>query len=200
MDWPHILAFNLTLLAAMAAPGPALLYALRQAISGGFAVGVATGIGLGAAAAAWTAAALLGLEAVFLVFPWAYLALKLIGAAYLIYVAYTLWRDARERLSEAPTPGARAFAGGLLVNFANPKAVLFAASVLLVIFPAGLSLGEKSLIVFNHFIVECLVYTGFAALLSAPPARAGYLRLKPVFDRVAAAVLGTLGLRLLLGR
>ena len=46
MDWTHLLAFNLTLLAAMAAPGPALLFALRQSIAGGFATGVATGAGL----------------------------------------------------------------------------------------------------------------------------------------------------------
>ena len=47
MTWTQLLAFNLTLLAAMAAPGPALLYALRQSIAGGFRTGLATGAGLG---------------------------------------------------------------------------------------------------------------------------------------------------------
>ncbi len=200
MDWTHLLAFNLTLLAAMAAPGPALLYALRQSISGGFLTGAATGAGLALVAAGWTGAALLGLEALFALVPIAYLALRIIGALYLIWVAWTLWRNARQSFSDSATPGARAFLGGMLVNLANPKSVLFAASVLVVIFPPGLSLAQKALIVTNHFLVECLVYALFAALLATPPARAGYLRLKPLIDRAAALILGALGLRLLLGR
>nr|MDJ0822039.1 LysE family translocator [Paracoccaceae bacterium] len=135
MEWTHLLAFNLALLAAMAAPGPALLFALRQSIAGGFRVGAATGCGLALAAAGWTAAALLGLEAVFIVFPWAYTVMKFVGAAYLMWIAYGLWRDASRPVTDSARPGARAFWGGALVNLSNPKSVLFAASVLVVIFP-----------------------------------------------------------------
>ncbi len=200
MTWTHLLAFNLTLLAAMAAPGPALLYALRQSIAGGFRVGMATGAGLGLMAAGWTGAALLGLEVLFTLFPFAYGAMKLAGALYLLWIAYGLWRDARKPVSDSAHPGARAFLGGLMVNLLNPKSVLFAASVLVVIFPAGMTLMEKGAIVLNHFVIELSVYSGFAALLSTPPARAGYMRAKPVIDRVAAAILAALGLRLLLSR
>ncbi|MBV2360979.1 LysE family translocator [Thalassococcus sp. CAU 1522] len=200
MDWTHLLAFNLTLLAAMAAPGPAFLFALRQSIAGGFRTGVATGAGLGLMAACWTGAALLGLEAVFRLVPWAYLALKIAGALYLLWIAYTLWRDARQPVSDSARPGAQAFWGGVLVNLANPKSVLFAGSVLIVIFPAGLSLASKALIVLNHFLVELIVYGLFAAMLATPPARAGYLRIKHWFDRAAGVILAALGLRLLLDR
>ncbi|SMX50588.1 LysE family translocator [Maliponia aquimaris] len=200
MDWTHLLAFNLTLLAAMAAPGPALLFALRQSIAGGFRTGVATGAGLGLVAALWTGAALLGLDILFRLFPAAFLVLKIAGALYLLWIAFQLWRDARNPVADSARPGAKAFLGGALVNLSNPKSVLFAASVLVVIFPADVTMVEKGLIVLNHFVVELAVYAGFAALLSTPPARAGYLRMKPVIDRVAAAVLGVLGLRLLLGR
>lgn len=200
MDWTHILAFNLTLLAAMAAPGPALLFALRQSIAGGFARGAATGAGLGLMAALWTGAALLGLEVVFTLFPAAFIVMKIAGALYLLRIAYLLWRDARKPVSDSVTAYGRAFMDGMLVNLSNPKSVLFAASVLVVIFPAGLSLGDKGLIVLNHFVVEVIVYGGFAALLSTPPARAGYLRLKPAIDRGAAVILGALGLRLLTNR
>ncbi len=200
MDWTHLLAFNLTLLAALAAPGPALLFALRQAISGGIWVGMATGAGLAVMAACWTAAALLGLEAVFILFPWAFAVIKTVGALYLIWVAYGLWRDAAKPLPSSASTGKKAFLGGLLVNLANPKSVLFAASVLVVIFPAGLSLTDKALIVGNHLAVELIAYGCFAALLSTAPARAGYLRLKPILDRAAGAILGLLGLKLLVGR
>lgn len=200
MDWTHLLAFNVTLLAAMAAPGPALLFALRQSISGGFRTGALTGLGLALIAAGWTGAALLGLEVVFALFPFAFVALKTLGALYLLWIAYTLWRDAHKPVSDSAHPGARAFWGGVLVNLGNPKSVLFAASVLVVIFPPDLTLTEKLFITFNHFAVEVGIYAMFAALLATPPARVGYLRVKPVMDRVAAAVMGALGLRLLLGR
>ncbi len=200
MTTAQLIAFNLTLLAAMAAPGPALLYALRQSVAGGFRAGVATGAGLGLMAALWTGAALVGLNAVFALVPWAYLVLKTAGAIYLLWIAFQLWHNARDPVSDSAPPGARAFFGGLLVNLANPKSVLFAGAVLVVIFPPDLGLGAKALIVANHFVVELVVYTLFAAFLSSAPARAGYLRLKPVIDRTAAAILGALGLRLLFGR
>lgn len=200
MGWAHLLAFNAALLAAMAVPGPALLFALRQSVAGGLRTGIATGAGLGLVAALWTGTALLGLGAVFALVPWAYLALKLVGALYLLWIAVTLWRDARKPVADTAHPGARAFLGGALVNLANPKSVLFAASVLVVIFPQDMTLADKALIVLDHFVIELSVYSGFAALLSSPPARAGYLRLKPVIDRIAAVILGALGLRLLLDR
>lgn len=200
MTTAQLIAFNLTLLAAMAAPGPALLYALRQSVAGGFATGVATGAGLGLMAALWTGAALLGLNAVFALVPWTYLALKTAGALYLLWIAVQMWRSAHQPVSDSARPGARAFLGGLLVNLANPKSVLFAGAVLVVIFPPDLSLGAKAVIVANHFVVELIVYSLFAAFLSSAPARAGYLRLKPIIDRTAAVILGALGLRLLFGR
>ena len=200
MTTAQLIAFNLTLLAAMAAPGPALLFALRQSVAGGFATGWATGVGLGLVAALWTGAALLGLDAVFALVPWAYLALQTVGAIYLLWIAAQLWRSARNPVADSARPGARAFLGGVLVNLANPKSVLFAGAVLVVIFPPDLSLAQKGLIVLNHFVVEVIVYGLFAAFLASPPARAAYLRLKPLIDRAAAVILGALGLRLLFGR
>src|SRR5690554_2698303 len=159
MEGAHLIAFNLTLLAAMASPGPALLYALRNAIAGGFAMGLATGAGLGLMAATWTGFALIGLDGLFRLVPWAYGAMKLAGAAYLIWIAWAMWRDARRPLADTAAGVdraalTRAFSGGVLVNLANPKSVLFAGAVLVVIFPPGLALSDKALIVLNHFTVE----------------------------------------------
>lgn len=201
MGWEHILAFNLTLLAALASPGPALLLALRTSLVAGRAAGIATGLGLGLMAAVWTALALLGLDAVFALVPWAYLTIKIAGALYLLWIARGMWRDARAPLPRtSAVPSGRAFRTGFLVNLGNPKSVLFASAVLLLIFPPGLSLMEKALIVLNHLIVEWIAYSLFALMLATGPARGGYLRLKPVFDRIAAGVLGLLGLRLLISR
>lgn len=200
MEVAHILAFNGALLAALISPGPALLLALRTSLVSGPVAGIATGAGLGLMAAIWTGIALLGLDAVFAAFPWAYAVIKTAGAIYLIYIAVCMWRGADKPVQAGPAPGKAAFRTGLLVNLGNPKSVLFASAVLLVIFPQNMSLAAKGTIVVNHFIVELLAYSAFALLLSTRPARDGYLRSKSVLDRLSAAVLGALGLRLMIDR
>ncbi|UZD92311.1 LysE family translocator [Cognatishimia activa] len=201
MELNHLVAFNLTLIAAILSPGPAMLVALRKSMAQGRRAGILTGMGLGLMAASWTALALLGLESLFLLFPWAYAAMKILGALYLLWIAYNTWRSAKRPISEDPSQLARrSFLNGLSVNLANPKSVLFASAVLLVIFPNDLNLFEKGFIVLNHLCIELAFYTGFALLLSTKRSKSGYLLLKPIFDRVAALVLGALGIRLLLDR
>lgn len=204
MTAAQLAAFVLTLAAAFVVPGPAMLLALRNTLTGGLAAGIATGAGLGLVAALWTAAALAGLGALFALVPWAYGAMKLAGAVYLLWIAVQIWRDAGAALGQSAHPGrarlGRAFAGGALVNLANPKSVLFAAAVLVVIFPAGLGLSDAVLVVAIHAVLEILGYAAIALILSRPIARAGYLRAKLWIDRAAGAVLAALGLRLLLSR
>lgn len=200
MTGDSVIAFNLVLIAAIASPGAALLFFVKQCVASGRATGIATGIGLGLAASLWTLAALLGLEGLFRVFPWTYTTLKIAGALYLLWIAVQTWRHARDPVKDTIAQSSKAFLSGLFVNFGNPKSMLFAAAVIVVVFPKGLTGPEIALIVANHFALEVVFYTCFATLLSSAPARRQYLRAKPVFDRIAATILGALGLRLILER
>ena len=201
MEWTHIAAFNLTLLAAIAAPGPALLYLTRTSMAHRRRAGVMAALGLAVMAAAWTLAALLGLQVFFDVFPWAQIAMKTTGGAYLIYIAISTWRVANTPLDAAPQVSShKHFIGGILVNLSNPKSILFASAVIVAIFPLTLSLGEKTIILLNHLAVEVIVQPALAVLLSTMVVRTRYLNAKTTLDRIAATVMGGLGLRLLLDR
>ncbi len=200
MEISHVLAFNIALIASMLSPGPAFLLAVRTSIVAGRAAGIAAGAGLGLMASFWTLSALVGLDVLFTVFPWAYAVVKISGALYLIYIAWSMWRDADIPLTETREPTRRAFRTGFLVNLGNPKSVIFASAVLVVIFPSDMSFAAKTFVWANHLIVELLVYTAFAWALSTNTARRGYLGAKPGLDRVAAFVMGGLGLRLLLSK
>ncbi len=202
MSAAQLLAFNVALIAALASPGPAMLMSVRATITGGLRQGLLTGLGLATMAACWTGTAFLGLHALFTLFPWIYATARVAGALYLIWIAVRIWRHATTKLdpSVMPAPKRRAFFSGVAVNLANPKSVLFAGSVLMMIFPDTLPATDKALIVLNHWLVEIAAYSGFALLLSGQKARAGYLRLKPVLDRITATVLGALGLTLLTDR
>lgn len=200
MTLEHMLAFNAVLIVSILSPGAAFLMAVRSSVANGRRAGIATGLGLGIMASLWTLAALLGMDALFALFPWAFAVLKIGGAGYLIYLAVQTWRGAHTPLTDAPKAQGRAFIDGFLVNLGNPKSVLFAAAVLVVVFPPNLTAPQIALVTLNHLILEILFYTACAFILTAPTARARYLRAKPVIDRAAALVLGGLGLKLLLQR
>ncbi|WP_281984996.1 LysE family translocator [Thalassorhabdomicrobium marinisediminis] len=200
MEIEHLIAFNLALFAAIASPGPALLVAIKTTLSSGRWAGIAVGTGLGMVASLWTLAALLGLEAVILAFPWAYAAVKFGGASYLLYIAYGMWIGARDSVQTEIRPARHAFRQGVTINVLNPKSALFAAAVLVVIFPKGMSMGENLLVVANHFTVEVLFYTALAFGMSRASVSQTYMRAKVQIDRLAASVLGFLGLRILVNR
>lgn len=200
MTIQHLIAFNFALFAAIASPGPALMIAVRTTLSTGRVAGIAIGAGLGLMAATWTLMALLGMDAVFALFPWAYVAAKSVGAAYLLFIAYRIWTNARNKVDTQVLPARHAFRQGFLINLLNPKSVLFAAAVLLVVFPAEMSAVDNALVVLNHLAVELLFYTALAFAMSSSAVSKRYLQAKVYIDRAASIVLGTLGLRLLVSR
>jgi len=197
-----IIAFNLASIAAWLSPGPAMLVAIRTALVKGRRAGILIGIGLAFIASMWVLAALLGLHVVFEWFPWAYLAIKIIGAAYLFYIAWKTWKDAKKPVSavaKAETKS-RPLIDGILLNLSNPKSVLFAAAVLVVIFPPDLSIAAKTTIVLNLFFLEVTAYTILAFTITTKAVSSAFLSIKHWFDRFAAIILGGLGLRLLFQR
>jgi len=95
------------------------------------------------------------------------------------------------------------FVHGVLINLTNPKsvmfaAVVFAAVVLIVLFPPNLGLVEKALIVGNHLALAWVFYFCLTWLVSRPAVTRRYFKAKQLFDRCAAGVMAALGLRLLL--
>ncbi|MCH2094843.1 MAG: LysE family translocator [Rhodobacteraceae bacterium] len=195
-----LLTFNAILVVALASPGAALLFALKTSITRGSIAGLLTGFGLGTMASLWTLMALLGLDQVFDLFPWTYGALKTAGGLYLVYIGWTTWRNARKPLPDVAPSHGRAFVDGILVNAANPKSVLFAAAVILVVLPQGASWNSMIVITLNQVMVETAFYGVLAFLASTPKVRQGYLSTKTVLDRFAGVVMAALGLRLLMDR
>ncbi|MEI4470192.1 LysE family transporter [Frigidibacter sp. MR17.24] len=206
------------LLAAIS-PGPAVLMAARTGMTQGAARGVALAAGLALGACTWAAAAMFGLRLVFEVAPGLMLALRLAGAAYLMWLAVAMWRGARDPLpavtEAAPGgvpggsgprsggPGPRHGVGatvlrGLGVQLANPKPAVFFGAVFASLVPAqagpGLQAAILAAVAMNEFVWTALV----ARVFAAPRVRAGYARLKAVIDRCFGGLLAALGLKLAL--
>ena len=182
-------------------PGPSFLMVARTAIARSRADGLAAALGMGVGGVLFAALALLGLHVVLIAVPWLYLALKVLGGAYLICMGWLIWRGAREpvRIAEdVDTTGRRSFWLALATQLSNPKTAVVYASVFVSLLPREIPLAVTLLLPLVIFAIEFGWYAIVALALSAPSPRAAYLRSKTWIDRAAGTVMALLGLRLIL--
>ena len=128
-DAPVLLAFTLAGFVLFITPGPDMSLFLAKTIAGGRRAGIAamTGTSLGCIVHSLLAA--FGLSALIAASPTMFLALKIIGAVYLLWLAVDAVRSGSSLNVAAGTPeAARVWANlalGFTVNLSNPKVVLF---------------------------------------------------------------------------
>ena len=108
-------------------PGPALLYTAAQTLARGKRGGLFAAAGIHLGGYAHVLGATLGLSAVFQHVPEAYLALKIFGAAYLVFLGVEMLRrrpgGVVPRLQR--TSARRAFGESVVVELLNPKVTIF---------------------------------------------------------------------------
>src|SRR5205085_4948075 len=92
-------------LLAVASPGPSTVLVIQTAAVEGRRGGLLAALAMMVGALAWAAAALYGLQALFARFEWLYLAFRIGGAIYLLYLAFMLWRHASAPLPEMAAAG-----------------------------------------------------------------------------------------------
>lgn len=197
----------LPLLGALAvgamSPGPSFLFVARTSLAVSRPHGLATALGMGLGAVAYALLVMLGLQALLTAVPWVYAALQVAGGAYLLYLAWKIWRGAKSPLSvEGDGPAARgsvfgALAGGLFTQLSNPKTAVVYGSLFAALLPRERPAMLWVLLPILVFVIEAGWYALVAFVLSSARPRQAYLRSKGVIDRVAGAVMGLLGVKLL---
>ena len=110
-------------------PGPAMLYAAARTLAGGRWSGLMATLGIHIGCYAHIIAAATGLSFLFHAVPVLYMAVKLAGAAYLIWLGVSMFR-ARTNPGDhapvvAPKSGRRAFFESVMVEVLNPKTAIF---------------------------------------------------------------------------
>jgi threonine/homoserine/homoserine lactone efflux protein len=181
-------------------PGPDTALTIRNSLMGARRAGIFTALGVSCGQAVWTLASAVGIAALLAASEPAFLAVKIAGAAYLIWLGgQALIAAVRGRKSEVAAreskqlEPSRAFRQGLLSNLGNPKMAAFFPSLLPQFahsFPALLALG----------FVFCLMTLVWLTAYAVAVARAGdFLSrswVKRAIEAVTGAVLLALGLRL----
>ena len=110
-------------------PGPGVLYAAAQTMAGGRSIGLLGTLGLALGGYVHVVAAAAGLSVVFHAVPALFVAVKLIGAAYLVWLGISMIRAKITGADGAPfvarKTGKRAFVEGITVEMLNPKTAMF---------------------------------------------------------------------------
>lgn len=169
------LLFALAFLVSVATPGPDVLAVVGRALAARRRLQCAGLIlGIVAGKLILLTAALLGLVAVAKLLGPLFVAIKVIGGLYLIYLGIRLWRRQSGEIpaDEAPGSLARDSAAGLAIALGNPVAILFYAALL----PNSVDVASAT---FDTFIVLAAIVGGCTiaiyALYAGLAARIGYL-------------------------
>jgi threonine/homoserine/homoserine lactone efflux protein len=104
MELTTLMAFAGACVVLNLVPGPGMMFIIAQGISGGRRAGVVAAAGMASGTVVHTAAAALGLSALLRVAPMALDAVRVAGAAVLIYLAIAALRSARKAAPMAAVP------------------------------------------------------------------------------------------------
>lgn len=199
---PSLIAFLLAAALLTVTPGLDTALVLRTAAAEGPRRALAASLGICLGCLAWGVLVAVGLGVLLQASELAYLALKWIGAAYLLWLGVKLIFARRADIeAEAPAPRADWLLRGLLTNLLNPKVGAFYVSFLPQFIPAGASVPGTTLLL--AAIHAGLGLLWFMLLVGATRPVAKALRdpaLVRWLDRTTGAVLIFFGLRLALGR
>jgi threonine/homoserine/homoserine lactone efflux protein len=202
----HLLAFLGVSALVIVTPGQDTALTIRNTLLGGRRAGIFTAVGVSAGQACWTLAASAGIAALLVASEPAFMAVKLAGAAYLVFLgAQALWsaiagNEARHAVREGGSRSLEprvALRQGLVSNLGNPKMAVFFTSLLPQFVPGGsasfgllLALG----LLFCAMTLTWLTAYAFAVARAGDVLRRA--RVRRALDAIVGAVLVAFGLRL----
>ena len=198
-----LVAFVAVSAVVICTPGQDTALTIRNTLAGGRPTGIATAAGVSLGQAVWTVAASAGVVALLTASEPVFRTLKLVGAAYLVYLgAQSLWSAIMRRAHEHPVRAGipfsprRALRQGVLSNLGNPKMAVFFASLLPQFAPEG---SASFAILLALGLLFCAMTFVWLTLYAVAVARLGRLMTNTVrraLDAVTGVVLIALGLRL----
>lgn len=131
VDLRALIAFCAMSLLLSAIPGPSVLFVVGRALAHGRRAALSSALGNALGGYLLVIAVALGLGTVVAQSALAFTAIKLAGAAYLVFLGVTALRaPAPELGAPQPVPGSRRIWEGVLVGISNPKSIVFLMAVL----------------------------------------------------------------------
>jgi threonine/homoserine/homoserine lactone efflux protein len=192
-------------LALNLAPGPDMTYVAARALAQGRRAGIISALGIGVGCFFHIGAAALGIAVLLQTVPQAYAIVRIVGAAYLIYLGFGLMRRAGRESEAAPldkTSEWKIFREGVITNVLNPKVALFFLAFLpQFVEPGSGPVGLQTLALGIFFDLQGTTVNIIVACVAAAAGRAlESVRRSGWMDRVSGTILIGLGVRLAFAR
>ncbi|WHZ36132.1 LysE family translocator [Sagittula sp. MA-2] len=202
---PGFLASYAILLVAVLSPGPAVAMLLGVALSRGRASAVIASVGVAAGAATLAALTLAGVGVLMQQAAWAVTILRMVGATYLLWLAYGSFRKAIHPPRVAPDEmpplsPLRAFTTGYLMQVTNPKAIVFWIAIASVGATNGAPAAIVALFLLGAFLISLAGHGAYALALSAAPVRALYARARRTIEATLGLFFTLFAIRLATAR
>jgi threonine/homoserine/homoserine lactone efflux protein len=189
------------LLAAMS-PGPAVVYVMRTSV-GSRGYGLRAALGVATGTALWIGVAALGLSAILKDSPRLMDAIRAVGGAYFLFLAWKLGRSAATaEAGSAPkfmprSPWA-AYTQGVATNVTNPGTALFFTALLGLYDVQSMPLSSQLAVYGGIPVLSVGWYGGLSYAFSNPKLSRAYMNLRRPLDGALAALFVFLGIKLLL--
>ncbi|WP_348740001.1 LysE family translocator [Pseudomonas rhodesiae] len=190
-----LLAFGLICLGMVLTPGPNMIYLISRSICQGRIAGLISLGGVALGFMVYMLCAALGITALLMAVPFAYDALKLGGALYLLYLAWQAVKPGGRsafQLRELPQDGPRRlFMMGFITNLLNPKvAVIYLSLLPQFIVPDGHGsvLAQSLVLGFTQIMISVSVN---ALIALSAGSIASFLAAKPLWQLVQRWLMGT---------
>ncbi|PZF97585.1 LysE family translocator [Micromonospora endophytica] len=189
-----IVGIALVALGLVLTPGPNMVYLVSRSVTQGRRAGLISLLGVAAGFAVYLGAAVAGIATVFVLVPALYTAVKLAGAAYLLWLAWQAVRPGgHSPFTPAPLPpdpARRLFTMGLVTNLLNPKiAILYVSLLPQFIDPVRGNVAVQSLLLGLTQIAVALTVNALIVLTAG--GIAGFLGRRPAWLRVQRVLMGT---------
>ncbi|MFL9990990.1 LysE family translocator [Paraburkholderia sediminicola] len=133
MTLSALLVFALALIIAAGTPGPSIAALVARVLTNGFRDVLPFLAAMWLGEALWLTCAVAGLAMIARSFGMVFIVLKFVGVAYLLFLAWKMWRaPADVQGSDLPSGQSpwRMFVAGLLVTLSNPKIMMFYLALL----------------------------------------------------------------------
>ncbi|HEV7605727.1 MAG TPA: LysE family translocator [Steroidobacteraceae bacterium] len=204
----HYWLFIATAVVLVITPGQDTFFILGRSMSGGRSAGIAAALGISAGSVLHTFAAALGLSALLAASPYAFMAVKFAGAAYLFYIGV---RALLSRASGLPGEDSRrdgdgrwaAFRSGIVSNLLNPKVALFFLALMPQFIDAASTNKVAAFLALGLTFVALGVVWCLVLAIGAAKLRSAFLRrpsMAGVLNKMAGAMFIALGLKLATAR
>lgn len=192
------LAFAFAMFVLAATPGPAFFAVTTRALTGGTVAGMGMVSGVILADLIYFSLALLGMAAVAETMGDTFIWIKIASGAYLVWMGFKLWSQAPSTEGEAQTTSARGYfkntLEGLVVNLANPKAIIFFAAIVPSFVDLANLTGLDVAILMSIIVVVGIVTDGTYVLLAVRARRfLSSHKAQRRLNRIGGATLASVG-------